>query len=197
MAGHGPRLPTRLIICVDGTARSPGGGQTSINRIYAGVKRGKCFCSASGTTFEQIPRYIPGIGSADDAFSTDRIQASVLGKGYLKQIQDVYEACSQLTGSRDEVWLFGFSRGSFVVRAVADLLNRFQALASAAQPEFGNDFKKLFKEAGQSQGQSSILMSPVCTRKIKAIREADSETGFIYIFSYYSSSSQNKIRWGL
>ena len=160
-------LPTRLIICVDGTQYNPAGGtktssnQTNIYRIYAGIRRGQCLDSFSGRTFNQVVQYIPGIGLADDAFSKDRIQASVLGQGYLKQIQDVYETCSRLTG-RDEVWLFGFSRGAFVVRAVAGLLHNFQAIASAGQPEFGKDFKKILKQAEKWQGTSSLALSPVC-----------------------------------
>ena len=164
-----PALPTRLVICVDGTQNtSPvggksGGSQTNIRRIYAGATQGKCVDSFTGTTFNQVVQYVPGIGSADEVISKDRIQASVLGQGYLKQIQDVYESCCQLNGGRDEVWLFGFSRGAYVVRAVAGLLNQFQALASAGQPQFAKDFKKILKEAEKTQGPSSVLLTPVCS----------------------------------
>lgn len=169
MAFPGATLPTRLVICVDGTHLSSSGssksdtGQTNIHRIYAGLKRGECTCSTSGVTFNQVIRYVPGIGSADDAFSKDRIQASVLGQGYLKQIQDVYESCCQLSGSQDEIWLFGFSRGAYVVRAVAGLLHHFNAIASAGQPEFAKDFKRTLKEAERRQGHySGLSLSPVC-----------------------------------
>ena len=163
------RLPTRLVICVDGTQYSDSGprkansSQTTIHRIYAGLKSGKSTCASSGIVFNQVLRYVSGIGSADDVFSKDRIQASVLGGGYLKQIQDVYESCCQLTGSQDEVWLFGYSRGAYVVRAVAGLLHHLGALNTAGQPEFARDFKKILKEAERMQGYaSSPALSLVC-----------------------------------
>jgi uncharacterized protein (DUF2235 family) len=159
--------PTRLIVCVDGEQNSSGPGKssrtlTNIQRINAGITRGNCNNTATGLTFNQVVQYVPGLGSSDDAFSKDRIQNSILGgSGHLKQIQDVYESCARLNGSRDEVWLFGFSRGAYVVRAVAGLLHTFGALASAGLPEFAKDFKKLLKEAENRAGTSSLALSPV------------------------------------
>ncbi|KAK4546616.1 hypothetical protein LTR36_001833 [Oleoguttula mirabilis] len=179
MAFSNATLPTRLVICVDGTQYNDSGAcktsssQTNVHRIYAGLKGGRCVCRSSGITFNQVLRYVPGIGSADDAFSKDRIQASVLGQGYLKQIQDVYESCCQLTGSQDEVWLFGFSRGAYVVRAVAGLLHHFGAVATAGQPEYARDFKKTLKEAERRQGRASgLALSPVSSITTAAFRPA-------------------------
>ena len=156
--------PVRLVICVDGTQQPSSGiqgSQTNIHRIYASVKRNNCVDPASGASFRQIVKYYPGIGAAENVISTDRIQAGVLGQGYLKQIQDVYEHCCQLKGEDDEVWLFGSSRGAFVVRAVAGLLHNFGAVASAGQPEFARDFKKVLKDAEKLSGSSSLALSPV------------------------------------
>jgi uncharacterized protein (DUF2235 family) len=160
--------PTRLIICVDGESQTPSGAGkssfslTNIQRINAGITRGNCKNTATGLTYNQVVQYVPGIGSSDDAISKDRIQASILGgPSHLKQIQEVYESCSRLTGSRDELWLFGFSRGAYIVRAVVGLLNGFGALTSAGEPEFARDFKKLLKEAEQRAGTSSLALSPV------------------------------------
>ncbi len=106
-------LPTRLIICVDGSQYSPSSGDiaTSVHRIYSAINVGRCVDPIHGGSFRQEVKYVPGIGSADDAFSKDRIQASVLGSGYLKQIQEVYESCCKLSSERDEVWFFGFRYG--------------------------------------------------------------------------------------
>ena len=168
MAPADGTLPTRLIICVDGTqysdsgARKSSSSQTNVHRIYAGLKSGRCMCSISGLTFNQVLQYVPGIGNANDTFSTDRMRAGVFGDGYLKQIQDVYESCCQLKGSEDEIWLFGYSRGAYVVRVVAGLLHHFGALATAGQSRFGKDFKKTLKEAERMQGHTSPLaLSPV------------------------------------
>src|ERR1700761_3084287 len=98
MASLDQKVATRLIICVDGTQLTPGSGsnQTTIHRIHAGIKQGRIVDNTTGRTFNQVVEYVPGIGTADDAFSKDRLQASVTGQGYLKQIQDVYESCCKL-----------------------------------------------------------------------------------------------------
>lgn len=152
--------PTRLIVCVDGG--SSGNGQSSIQRIFAGVKRGPCLDSSSGTTYNQVARYVAGIGSVDDAVSKGKLQATVLGHGYLKQVQDVYESCCQLVGDQDEIFLLGHGRGAWIVRAVAGLLHNLGALGSAGQPEFHREFKKALAEAeGRSSQYSGLSLSPV------------------------------------
>lgn len=156
MDGRPGALPTRLVICVDGTQYNPSESsrtQTNVYRIYAGIKPGKVVDKISGVTYNQVLKYVPGIGSADDVFSTER----AFGQGYLKQIQDVYESCCQLYNERDEIWLFGFSRGAYVIRAVAGLLHRFGAITTAGQPEFARDFKKVLKEAATL---SNTTLSP-------------------------------------
>ncbi|KAK5168339.1 uncharacterized protein LTR77_006908 [Saxophila tyrrhenica] len=159
-------LPTRLIVCVDGEQNTSSGGNknkpslTNIQRINASIARGNCKSNAYGQAFNQHVLFIPGVGAADDTFSKDRLLG---GQVYQKQIQEVYESCSRLNGSRDEVWLFGFSRGAYVVRAVAGLLHGYGAIASAGEPEFARDFKKLVKEADKGGSTASLALSPVST----------------------------------
>lgn len=136
MASTDAAIPSRLVICVDGSQYNrSSGNETSIHRIYSSIKSGKCTDGSTGGIIKQLPHYILGIGSADETFSKDRIQASVFGQGHLKQIQDVYEKCCQLRDDKDEIWLFGFSRGAYVVRAVAGLLHQFVSIPnSVASP---------------------------------------------------------------
>ncbi|KAI6906479.1 hypothetical protein KC355_g18860, partial [Hortaea werneckii] len=174
-------VPVRLIVCVDGTSRSCSGTtETHIHRLYTGVKCGRCV-DTSGAAFDQRPLYVPGIGSADDILSRDRIQANVLGQGYLKQIHEVYEACCQLKSDGDELWLFGYSRGAYVVRAVAGLLHTFGALESAGRPEFAKDFKKIVKESEANRGKSSLVLSPVTSTSTAAARAA-AKVRFVGVF---------------
>lgn len=197
MAASQGALPTRLVICVDGSQYSPssGGIETNIHRIYASIQVGKVTDSANGGVFKQEVKYVPGIGSADDAFSKDRIQANVLGQGHLKQIQDVYESCSQLDAERDEVWLFGFSRGAFVVRAVAGLLHNFGAVATAGQPDFAKDFKKVLKDAERLSGGPALSLSPVSIDSIRCRARAHWTQGYICLLCENEVRSENTVRW--
>lgn len=168
MAAARDAPPTRLIICVDGESNNSSGinkqqaGLTNIQRINGGITRGNCTSTATGETFNQVVQFWAGIGASDDVVSKDRLPTGVFGgTSHVKQIQDVYESCSRLNGSQDEVWLFGFSRGAYVIRAAVGLLNTFGALASAGQPEFANDFKKLLKESERNAGTTGLALSPV------------------------------------
>ena len=171
--------PTRLIVCVDGESNTAGTNKnkpalTSIQRINASIARGNCTSSSTGQTFNQHVVYLPGVGNADDTFSKDRLLG---GQVYIKQIQEVYESCSRLNGSRDEVWLFGFSRGAYVVRAVAGLLHTHGGIASAGEPEFARDFKKLMKDADKGGSTASLVLSPVSRSRYGSLHCSDHQLG--------------------
>lgn len=160
-------LPTRLVICVDGTTNSVSSSsiETNIRRIRSSLQQGAVTDSITGNSFNQVVIYLPGIGSARDLLSRDRLTGA-LSYGYLKQIQDVYDRCSRLS-PQDEVWLFGFSGGAFVVRAVAGLLHNFGAITSAGQTEFSRDFKRMLKDL---EASSLTRTMSVCTRPAPIIR---------------------------
>lgn len=69
----------------------------------------------------------------------------MFGLDALDQIRIIYEECCRLTGPEDEVWLYGFSRGAYVVRAVAGLLHYMRALKSATTASFDDDCHEALK----------------------------------------------------
>ena len=64
-----------------------------------------------------------------------------IGKGYSDKIRQAYEKCCELTED-DEVWLYGFSRGAFIVRAIAGLLFHIRSITAR-----GDDFRKDYAKA--------------------------------------------------
>lgn len=145
-------LATRLIICADGTWCTPDGpyGQcynniSNIYRVYASVKVGECE-DARGRIFNQQKVYYPGIGSKDNIAWMERMQTGVFDDECINQIREIYERCFLLPGhAEDEVWFYGFSRGAYVVRAVAGLLHYLRSLTSAGTPAFEADYKQALK----------------------------------------------------
>ncbi len=173
MTANGETLPTRLVLCIDGTPVKSGGSQTNIQRVSAAIKQGRCLDGLTSELYRQESHCIPWTGAAEDTFSADRLAPGVLGQTHIKQIQAAYEKCSQLVGNKDEVWLFGFGRGAYVARAVAGLLHQVGATASAGQPEFINDFKKVLKESERQAGRrSSLALSPISSIASGSLRPA-------------------------
>jgi uncharacterized protein (DUF2235 family) len=80
----------------------------------------------------------------------------MLGGPCIEQIRSVYEFICQSSGPNDEVWLYGFSRGAYVVRAVAGLLHYMGAISSAGQHSFIEDFKLALKVYKKLQQQNKL-----------------------------------------
>jgi uncharacterized protein (DUF2235 family) len=145
-------LPTRLIICVDSTwctpdrpYRSLHNNNTNIYHICASIKSGEVE-DPSGRRFKQEKVYYQGIGSKDDIAWVQRIQTGVFGSDCIKLIREIYRRCCILPRHpEDEVWFYGFSRGAYIVRAVAGLLHHLRALSSAGTDAFELDYEQTLK----------------------------------------------------
>lgn len=143
-------IPTRLVICVDGTWCTPDGPYgknynniSNVYRVCASIKQGVCSDGNSGQKFNQQKKYYQGIGSKDDISPFQRLKTGIFGNECLAQIRDVYrECCSLPPHPLNEVWFYGFSRGAYVVRAVAGLLHNLRALTTAQERSFEGDYKE-------------------------------------------------------
>ncbi|KAK2773433.1 hypothetical protein CKAH01_03893 [Colletotrichum kahawae] len=121
--------------------------------------------------FLQQKHYFDGIKFQDIGLSI----AGAFGPGLLDQIRDVYRKCCRLSGPQDEIWLYGFGRGAYVVHAVTGLLRHVRALTSAdrSDREFKSDYDKALKEYRKMQrkdrlGEAQIL--PMATRAASTIQ---------------------------
>ncbi|KAK3671883.1 hypothetical protein LTR78_008249 [Recurvomyces mirabilis] len=121
------RIPIRLIICVDGTWTGPDGTYPAKNGNISNIFRIWCCAKedqvigADGREWRQQRVYVRGI---DDTGSwLGKVVTGVFATGVEQQIKSVYQmCCERACHPEDEVFLFGYSRGAFVVRAVANLL---------------------------------------------------------------------------
>ena len=115
---------------------------TNVYRTYASIKLGQCKDDVSGIEFTQVKRYYAGIGSDHGMTWLRKLRAGAFGDGFEDQIRTVYEdICRLPPHPRNEIWLFGFSRGAYVVRAVAGLLHHLRILNTAGTDAFAKDYK--------------------------------------------------------
>jgi uncharacterized protein (DUF2235 family) len=127
--------------------------------------------------WKQEKIYVNGIGSAEDLQILERLRLGAFGHKSLDQIRDVYQECCRLDGPNDEVWLYGFSRGAYVVRAVAGLLHYIRAVTSADLPTFQEDYKQALSVYAKMQKQDKLGEGQVSHRSrattISYISDAD------------------------
>ncbi len=111
-----------IIICCDGTGNEYGKANTNVVKLFnLIVKDNK----------KQIAFYDPGVGTYGAVGANTKIGGAfnkLLGLafayGLTKNIQDAYEYLMDNYQQGDKVFLFGFSRGAFTVRALAGMLHK-------------------------------------------------------------------------
>jgi len=147
-------MAKNIVLCIDGTGNEYGSNDTNVVGLYQHVVRDQ----------DQIAFYDPGVGT----FSVfGRILGKKLGLllgkafgvGLTENIEDAYNYLMNRYEEGDTLYLFGFSRGAFAVRALAGMLHKVGLLqkgsnnlipyASKIYNTRGNDeiaagFKKIY-----------------------------------------------------
>jgi uncharacterized protein (DUF2235 family) len=113
-------MSKNIVICCDGTANEFATHRTNVVKLFFTLARGSS---------AQIAYYHPGIGtmeppgtltSAARAFT--RVLGMMFGYGLAADVRDAYAFLMNNYEDGDRVFMFGFSRGAYTVRAVASLL---------------------------------------------------------------------------
>ena len=112
-------MAKNIVVCCDGTGNEYGENNTNVVDMYEPVLRNQ----------EQVAYYDPGVG-------TFSVFGRVLGKkigvmmgqgfgyGLTENIEDAYLYLMDHYEPGDKLFLFGFSRGAFTVRALAGMLHK-------------------------------------------------------------------------
>jgi len=110
-----------IVICCDGTGNEYGENKSNVVKLYQTliIKPG-----------EQTAYYHPGVGTmgARNALSAlgkwwTRVRGLAFGYGLSDNIADAYQFLMNEFEDNDKIYLFGFSRGAYTVRALCGLLH--------------------------------------------------------------------------
>src|SRR6266849_636583 len=125
-------MAKNIVVCCDGTANEFSENNTNVVKLCATLEYDPA---------RQITYYHPGLGTMEPAgvlttFSRNitRILGMALGYGLANDIRDAYVFLMQNFESSDKVFLFGFSRGAYTVRAVASLLHMYGVIDRGNEP---------------------------------------------------------------
>lgn len=107
---------TNIVVCADGTWNRPEEDlekdhATNVLKIARAIK-------PTAQNIKQHVFYDWGLGSYHSTAS-----AGITGSGIHKNIVDGYRYIVQNYGKNDKIYLFGFSRGAYTVRALCGLIN--------------------------------------------------------------------------
>jgi uncharacterized protein (DUF2235 family) len=104
----------RIVVCADGTWNDPEDDHpTNVLRMARAIR------PEDGDDVQQVVFYDWGVGSYHG-----QLLGGTTGLGMEKNIQDGYRFIVQNYDPGDEIYLFGFSRGAYTVRALAGMLNK-------------------------------------------------------------------------
>jgi uncharacterized protein (DUF2235 family) len=111
--------PKRIVLFADGTGNAFTTQESNVWRLYQALDK-------TGTgAVPQIARYIPGVGTSSRAII--RIIDGITGYGVPANVRHLYRFLCMNWNPKDEIILFGFSRGAFTVRTLAGMI-RMQGL---------------------------------------------------------------------
>ena len=108
-----------IIVCCDGTSEEHGKISTNVVRIYSLIIQDD----------QQIGFYDPGVGTGGWGYDKKaggfkKLFDKATGTGLQKNVEDAYRFLMSSYEDKDEIYLFGFSRGAFTVRSLAGMLHK-------------------------------------------------------------------------
>jgi uncharacterized protein (DUF2235 family) len=119
-------VPKNIVICCDGTGNEFSDHNSNVVKLYSTLV-------IDGKT--QIGYYHPGVGTmgaptASNRFTKfwTRVAGLAFGMGLLSNVGDAYRYLMNTYEDGDCVYLFGFSRGAYTVRALAGVLHMYGLL---------------------------------------------------------------------
>jgi uncharacterized protein (DUF2235 family) len=125
-------MPKNIVVCCDGTANEFAHNRTNVIKLYSVLVQ---------DTPDQVTFYHPGIGTMEPFGSLSpitrgltRLMGMAVGYGLENDIRDAYTFLVRKYEPGDRIYLFGFSRGAFTVRAVASLILWYGLIREGNEP---------------------------------------------------------------
>jgi len=116
-------MPRNIVICCDGTANEFARNNTNVVKLYYTLDQDPA---------RQLTYYHPGLGTMEPAGAlttfarkATKLLGMAIGYGLADDIRDVYAFLMNVYEEGDRLFLFGFSRGAYTVRAVCSLLHMY------------------------------------------------------------------------
>ena len=119
-------MPKNIVICCDGTGNEYGDCNSNVVLLYQTLIQDD-LCQAC--------YYHPGVGTEGSPSAHNKLEAFFdvvaglgFGSGLLSYVGDAYRFLMDVYEEGDRIYLFGFSRGAYTVRALSGMLHMYGLL---------------------------------------------------------------------
>ena len=143
-----------IVICCDGTGNEFGDTNSNVVKLY----------STLIIDHDQIGYYHPGVGTmgAPNARGPieeewTKIEGLAFGKGLLENVGDAYRYLMNNYEDGDHIYLFGFSRGAYTVRALGGVLHMFGLLTPGNEGQIPYIIRMFAEKSRNAAGAKRTL----------------------------------------
>jgi uncharacterized protein (DUF2235 family) len=165
----------RIIACLDGTWAKPE-DLTNITWIAENCR------SQDNMSVLQHVGYFPGVGT----IPIERYRGGIFGYGLSRQLLDAYRFIrGHWRDERDEIFIFGFSRGAFAARSLANFIGMAGCLDTDSKDILRHAYKGWYRNARDPKGKAQELAER--SRKIVQPHIRSAEVSFLGVFDTVGS----------
>jgi uncharacterized protein (DUF2235 family) len=125
-------MAKNIVVCCDGTANEFARDQTNVVKLYSMLEQ---------NPLRQLTYYHPGLGTMEPAGALTKLSRRItkllgqaIGYGLEADIRDAYVFLMNSYLEGDRIFLFGFSRGAYTVRALASLIRMYGIIRTGNEP---------------------------------------------------------------
>jgi uncharacterized protein (DUF2235 family) len=125
-------MARNIVICIDGTGNEFGANNSNVIKLYSVLKRDDA---------SQVGFYHPGLGTmgAPNAFTKfqqwwTRTCGLAFGYGLSSALEDCYTYLMEQFEEDDTIFIFGFSRGAYLARALAAMVHMYGLMQKGNEP---------------------------------------------------------------
>lgn len=176
-------MPKNIVICVDGTGNEFGETNSNVVKLYSTLN-----CDDA----RQLAYYHPGLGTMGSPYALSSLSrwltktaGLAFGYGLSSALEDSYTFLMENYEAGDSIYLFGFSRGAYCVRALAALIHMFGLVRRGNEPLVRYALKA-FKKKKKSSSDFAIAakfkatFSRSCPIHFVGVWDTVSSVGWLY-----------------
>jgi uncharacterized protein (DUF2235 family) len=148
-------MPKNVVVCLDGTANEFATDHTNVLKLFRVL---------DNYPDRQVAFYHPGLGTMEAAAAltsvarqTTKLLGLAIGYGLESDVRDAYAFLMHQFQLGDALYMFGFSRGAYTVRAVASLLDMYGLLPAGNEPLIPYAIRMLNAVSRQRDGKGFDL----------------------------------------